>query len=76
MIVTTIVAGEGTHDSQAMGTLGQLRQRAAEPNTWNRRLDLAGATAVVTGDVDLGVEGFDLRRATLQKQKDDGLVLE
>ena len=54
--------------------MSQLRECATEPHAGHFRLNLAGATAVVFGDVDFWIERLDLGWSSLQKQEDDRLA--
>jgi hypothetical protein len=56
--------------------LGELGKGAAEADAGQFRLDLASATPNIIGHVELGIEGLDLRRTTVQKQEDNRLVLQ
>jgi len=67
MVVAPIVGGEGSDHRDTIGPLGQLGQGAPKPNPGKLGLYLAGTTSVVAGNVNLWVEGFNLRRPSLKK---------
>ena len=75
-VVASVIGREGTHNCQAVCSLGKLGQCAAKPNARQLGSNLSGATSVVRSDIDFRVEGLDLGRAALQEQKDNRFVPE